>query len=56
MFDGKTLCYTLYVTATDSSVFRLPETGGRGFVLLPFALVLAAAPIIIMKRKKEEHE
>lgn len=56
VFDGKTLCYTLYVTATDSSVFRLPETGGRGFVLLPFALVLAAAPIIFMKRKKEEHE
>lgn len=55
--DGKTLCYTLYVTATDSSVFRLPETGGAGFALLPLTLVLAAAPIIFfMSKFKEENE
>ena len=51
--DGKTWCYTLYVTVTDSALFRLPETGGEGFVLLPFALLLAATPIILTKRKKE---
>lgn len=54
--DGKTWCYTLYVTATDSAVFRLPETGGHGFTFLPLALVLALAPALsIQPRRKEEY-
>ena len=32
--DGVTTCYTLYVTATDDPLFRLPETGGAGFAWL----------------------
>lgn len=49
--DGKTYCYTLYVTATDTAVFRLPETGGNGMELLPLALLLAFSPILLIRKK-----
>jgi hypothetical protein len=51
--DGVTYGYTLYVTATDSPTFRLPETGGGGFGLLPVFLSILAIPTIFMKRKDE---
>ena len=55
--DGTTYTYSLYVTATDNPVFRLPEAGGNGFALLPFALLLLAAPLFAIKLKKESlHE
>ena len=55
--DGTTYTYSLYVTATDNPVFRLPEAGGNGFSLLPFALLLLAAPLFAIKLKKESlHE
>lgn len=44
---GGTLCYTLYVTATDSSTFHLPETGGGGLRLLPLLLILLSAPALL---------
>lgn len=56
IIDNTAYCYTLYVTATDSSVFRLPETGGASFTFLPLAMLPAAVPIILIKRKKEVSE
>lgn len=52
--NGKTYCYTLYVTASDSYVFRLPLTGSSGFSWLPFAMVVAAAPLIILNTKRRK--
>ena len=53
--DGVTYCYTLYVTATDDPLFRLPETGGSGFVWLSIAMAFMTMPYIyILKRKETE--
>ena len=54
--DGKTYCYSLYVTATDDPTYRLPETGGRGFDLLPLFMPICAIPLIIYLKRKEECE
>ena len=51
--DGVTTCYTLYVTATDDPLFRLPETGGVGFTWLPYVMGFLTMPYIITKRKDE---
>lgn len=51
--DGVTTCYTLYVTATDDPLFRLPETGGTGFVWLSYVMGFLTMPYIILKRKDE---
>lgn len=58
VFDSTAYVYTLYVTATDNSLFRLPETGGGNFSLLPIAMLLAAAPLtlIFIKRKETANE
>ena len=59
VFDRTAYVYTLYVTATDSSLFRLPGTGGVGFWHLSIAMMLMAAPIIITtmtKKRKGECE
>ena len=54
VFDSKAFHYTLEITATDSSQYRLPETGGDdGLRILPFAMMLMAFPgIIIFNSKK----
>ena len=49
--DGVSCCYTLYVTATDDPLFRLPETGGAGFAWLPYVMGFLTMPYIITKRK-----
>ena len=54
--DGKTYCYSLYVTATDDPTYRLPETGGRGFDLLPLFMPICAIPLIIYLKRKEDCE
>jgi uncharacterized surface anchored protein len=54
--DGKTYCYSLYVTATDDPTYRLPETGGRGFDLLPLFMPVCAIPLIIYLKRKEDCE
>ena len=51
--DGVTYCYTLYVTATDDPIFRIPETGGAGFAWLPLFMGFMTMPYIITKRKDE---
>ncbi len=54
--DGMTYCYSLYVTATDDPTYRLPETGGRGFDLLPLFMPICAIPLIIYLKRKEDCE
>ena len=54
--DGKTYCYSLCVTATDDPTYRLPETGGRGFDLLPLFMPICAIPLIIYLKRKEDCE
>ncbi len=60
VFDTKAYVYTLYVTATDTSVFRLPDAGGGGFKALPLFMLAAALPAVIItftkKRRKGECE
>ena len=57
VFGNKAFVYSLYVTATDDPVFRLPETGGSGFGYLPLAMLLCAAPIpIIIKKSNKKGE
>ena len=51
--DGVTYCYTLYVTATDDPLFRIPETGGAGFAWLPLFMGFMTMPYIYIKRKDE---
>lgn len=55
VFDAKAFHYTLTVTATDDSQYRLPEAGGAGFALLSLSMTAAAAPVIIIKLKKEKN-
>ena len=53
--DGKTYCYTLYVTATDDPTYRLPETGGSGFGWLSPVISILTIPFIIYIKRKENH-
>ena len=53
VFGNKAFVYSLYVTATDDPVFRLPETGSSGFGYLPLAMLLCAAPIPIITKKSK---
>lgn len=54
-FGEKTYTYTIYNTVTDCPVFRLPETGGSGFVFYPITMLLTAATILItFKRRKTD--
>ena len=56
VFDAKAFHYTLTVTATDDSQYRLPEAGGAGFALLSLSMIAAAAPVIIIKLKRRTTE
>ena len=53
VFNDTAYVYSLYVTATDSALYRLPEAGGGGFALLPLAMTLSALPIILMKKERK---
>lgn len=57
VFDSKAFHYTLEITATDASQYRLPETGGKdGLKTLPFAMMFLTAPIIFTFKSKKEGE
>lgn len=57
VFDSKAFHYTLEITATDASQYRLPETGGKdGLKILPFAMMFMTAPIIFTFKSKKEGE
>ena len=52
VFDSRAFHYTLEITATDASQYRLPETGGDdGLKILPFAMMFMASPGIIYFNK-----
>ena len=51
--DGTSYTYSLYITATDNPIFRLPEAGSSELTLLPFGLLLLAVPFYFFKSKKE---
>ena len=53
VFGSKAFVYSLYVTATDDPVFRLPETGSSGFGFLPLAMLLCAAPLTFINIKSK---
>ena len=52
--DGVTYTYTLYVTATDGLVFKLPETGHTGFFFFIPTFLLTAAFLCLIKFKTKE--
>ena len=56
VFGSKAFVYSLYITATNDPVFRLPETGGSGFAFIPFVMLLCAAPIPIIKKSNKKGE
>ena len=54
VFNDTAYVYSLYVTATDSALYRLPEAGGGGFALLPLAMTLSAVPLLFLPRKRKD--
>ena len=57
VFGNRAFVYSLYITATNDPVFRLPETGGFGFGYLPLAMLLCAAPVpVIIKKSNRKGE
>ena len=54
VFDAKAFHYTVTVTATDDPQYRLPEAGGAGFSLLPFAMMLSAIPVFFTIKSKSK--
>lgn len=43
LIDGENYCYALYVTAVNGAMYRLPNTGGNGFMYIPIALCILGA-------------
>ena len=43
VIDGENYCYTLYVTAVNGAMYRLPNTGGSGFAYIPIVLCILGA-------------
>lgn len=43
LIDGENYCYTLYVTAVNGAMYRLPNTGGNGFMYIPIVLCILGA-------------
>ena len=54
VFDSKAFVYSVFVTAVDDPLFRLPDSGGPGFAYLPLVMLLAAALITIIFTKRKE--
>ena len=51
VFDNRAFVYSVFVTAVDDPLYRLPDAGGSGFAYLPFAMLLCAACIMMFKKK-----
>ena len=51
VFDNRAFVYSVFVTAVDDPLYRLPDAGGSGFAHLPFAMLLCAACIMMFKKK-----
>ena len=54
VFDSKAFVYSVFVTAVDDPLYRLPDAGGSGFFYLPFAMLFMAALITIIFTKRKE--
>ena len=55
VFDSKAFVYSVFVTAVDDSLYRLPDSGGSGFAYLPVVMLLAAAFITMIFTKRKEN-
>jgi uncharacterized surface anchored protein len=55
VFDSKAFVYSVFVTAVDDSLYRLPDSGGSGFAYLPFVMLCMAALFTIIFTKRKEH-
>ena len=55
VFDNKAFVYSVFVTAVDDSLYRLPDSGGLGFSYLPFVMLCMAALFTIIFTKRKEH-
>ena len=55
VFDSKAFVYSVFVTAVDDSLYRLPDSGGSGFAYLPVVTLLAAAFITMIFTKRKEN-
>ena len=67
VIDGENYCYTLYVTAVNGAMYRLPNTGGSGFAYIPIVLCILGAVLyaftithdtksVEKKKEKNTHE
>ena len=66
VIDGENYCYTLYVTAVNGAMYRLPSTGGSGFAYIPIVLCILGAVLYAFtithdtksdeKKEKNTHE
>ena len=66
VIDGENYCYTLYVTAINGAMYRLPNTGGSGFAYIPIVLCILGAVLYAFtithdtksndKKEKNTHE
>ena len=54
VFDSKAFVYSVFVTAVDDSLYRLPDSGGPGFAYLPFVMLCMAALFTIIFTKRKE--
>ena len=55
VFDSKAFVYSVFVTAVDDSLYRLPDSGGSGFAYLPLVMLCMAAMFTIIFTKRKEH-
>lgn len=67
VIDGENYCYSLYVTAVNGAMYRLPSTGGSGFAYIPIVLCILGAVLYAFtithdtksdekKKEKNTHE
>ena len=66
VIDGENYCYSLYVTAVNGAMYRLPNTGGSGFAYIPIVLCILGAMLYAFtithdtksdeKKEKNTHE
>ena len=56
VIDGENYCYTLYVTAVNGAMYRLPNTGGSGFSYIPIVLCILGAAMYISIKKTDDRK
>ena len=56
VIDGENYCYTLYVTAVNGAMYRLPNTGGSGFAYIPIVLCILGTAMYISIKKTDDRK